>query len=74
MIGDPVNTGSRLCSIAKAGEIIISENTFRAVRDHFEVVELPPTQVKGKAQALKIFNVIGDKHGGHFGVERTRPA
>ena len=39
-----------------------------------EVVELPPTQVKGKAQALKIFNVIGDKHGGHFGVERTRPA
>ncbi len=74
VIGDPVNTGSRLCSIAKAGEIIISENTFRAVRDHFEVVELPPTQVKGKAQALKIFNVIGDKHGGHFGVERTRPA
>src|SRR5690606_7503849 len=74
VIGDPVNTGSRLCSIAKAGEIIISENTYRAVRDYFEVVELPPTQVKGKAQALKIFNVIGDKHGGHFGVERTRPA
>jgi len=73
VIGDPVNTGSRLCSIAKAGEIIISENTFRAVREHFEVVELPPTQVKGKSQALKIFNVIGEKHG-HFGVERTRPA
>ncbi len=75
VIGDTVNTGARLCSIAKAGEIIISENTFAAVRDHFEVVELPPTQVKGKSQALKIFNVVGDKHGGHhFGVERTRPA
>lgn len=73
VIGDPVNTGSRLCSIANAGEIIISENTFRAVRDHFEVVELPPTQVKGKSQALKIFNVIGEKHGGHSGVEGTRP-
>ncbi len=75
VIGDTVNTGARLCSIAKGGEIIISENTFAAVRDHFEVVELPPTQVKGKSQALKIFNVVGDKHGGHhFGVERTRPA
>jgi len=30
--------------------------------------------VKGKSQALKIFNVVGEKHGGHFGVEHTRPA
>lgn len=73
VIGDTVNTGARLCSIAKAGEIIISENTFAAVRDHFDVIELPDTQVKGKSQALKIFNVVGEKHG-HFGVERTRPA
>lgn len=73
VIGDTVNTGARLCSIAKAGEIIISENTFAAVKDHFEVVELPPTQVKGKAHALKIFNVVGEKTG-TFGVEHTRPA
>jgi adenylate cyclase len=74
VIGDTVNTGARLCSIAKAGEIIISESTFGAVKDFFEVVELPPTQVKGKSQALKIFNVIGEKQGGQFGVEHTRPA
>ncbi len=74
VIGDTVNTGSRLCSVAKAGEIIISEHTFAKVRDHFEVIELPPTQVKGKAAALKIFNVVGEKQGGHFGVEHTRPA
>ena len=73
VIGDTVNTGARLCSIAKAGEIIISENTFEAVKDHFEVLELPPTQVKGKSQALKIFNVVGEKTG-TFGVEHTRPA
>jgi adenylate cyclase len=72
VIGDTVNTGSRLCSIAKAGEIIISESTLEAVRDYFEVVELPPTQVKGKSLTLKIYNVVGEKHA--FGVERTRPA
>jgi adenylate cyclase len=74
VIGDTVNTGARLCSIAKAGEIIISASTHEAVREHFEAIELPATQVKGKANALQIFNVVGDKLGGHFGVERTRPA
>jgi adenylate cyclase len=74
VIGDTVNTGARLCSIAKAGEVIISEMTFQAVKDHFEVIELPPTQVKGKARALKIFNVVGEKRGGDFGVDFTRPA
>ncbi|HJL16654.1 MAG TPA: adenylate/guanylate cyclase domain-containing protein [Sandaracinaceae bacterium LLY-WYZ-13_1] len=74
VIGDTVNTGARLCSIAKAGEIIISESTYEAVKEYFEVVELPPTQVKGKSQALKIFNVVGEKAGGQFGVEHTRPA
>jgi adenylate cyclase len=74
VIGDTVNTGARLCSIAKAGEIIISHNTYEAVRDWIDVVELPATQVKGKSQALKIYNVVGDKRTGHFGVDRTRPA
>ncbi|MFK7990154.1 MAG: adenylate/guanylate cyclase domain-containing protein [Sandaracinaceae bacterium] len=74
VIGDTVNTGARLCSIAKAGEIIISVSTYEAVRDFFEVIELPPTQVKGKANALKIFNVVGEKRSGGFGVEHTRPA
>ncbi len=73
VIGDTVNTGARLCSIAKAGEIIISENTYDAVRDFVEVVELPPTNVKGKARALTIYNVVGQK-GGRLGVEHTRPA
>lgn len=74
VIGDTVNIGSRLCSIAKAGEIIISEATYAEVRDHFEVIELAATHVKGKSRALKIFNVVREKAGGQFGVEYTRPA
>ena len=72
VIGDAVNTGARLCSIAKAGEIIISENTFKRVRDFFEVVELPPTHVKGKSQPLKIFNVVRER-AGSFSSDLTRP-
>ena len=72
VIGDAVNTGARLCSIAKAGEIIISENTFKRVRDHFEVVELPPTHVKGKAHPLKIYNVVRER-AGSFSSDLTRP-
>lgn len=60
VIGDAVNTGARLCSAAKAGEILISEHTYAKVKDYFEVEELPPTHVKGKAEALKIYRVVGD--------------
>ncbi len=73
VIGDTVNTGARLCSVAKAGEIIISQSTLEQIGDRFDVIELPPVQVKGKSQALKIYNVIGEKRGS-FGSDRTRPA
>lgn len=74
VIGDVVNTGARLCSVAKADEIIISERVYARIKDHFEVIELPATQVKGKASALKIYNVIGEKRSGSFTDEHTRPA
>lgn len=74
VVGDVVNTASRLCSIAQAGEIIISEYTYERVKDHFEVEELPPKQVKGKAQALRVYRVLGERGAKLFGREQTRPA
>jgi len=74
VIGDVVNTGSRLCSVAKAGEIIVSELVYARIKDQFEVIELPSTQVKGKSSALKIYNVVGEKRSGAFTDELTRPA
>ena len=61
VIGDVVNTASRLCSVAKAGEVIISRKTYDLVKDYFEAQELSPTQVKGKAQALQVYKVLGEK-------------
>lgn len=57
VIGDTVNTASRLCSAAQGGEIIISG----AVRAALQVVPpletLEPMALKGKAQPLAVFRV-----------------
>lgn len=59
VIGDTVNTASRLCSVAKAGEVIISEATFRQAQHHIEAQPLPNVRVKGKEQELSIYRVTG---------------
>jgi adenylate cyclase len=71
-IGDAVNTASRLCSVAKAGEIILSENTMRRVAEHVDSIHLPAVKVKGKEQELQIYNVLGMK-GEEWRQEHTRP-
>jgi len=58
-IGDPVNTASRLCDLAEPMEIVITASTYKAVRDFVRVEELAPTQVKGKAEPLQIYRVVG---------------
>jgi len=59
VIGDPVNTGSRLCSLAKPGQTLISEGTLDKLGGHFELRELPTEQVKGKAKPIRVFELIG---------------
>ena len=57
VIGDTVNTASRLCSAAKAGEIIISENTSKEVTSLFELEVHEPILAKGKDQPVKVFGI-----------------
>jgi adenylate cyclase len=61
VIGDTVNTAARLCSAAKAGQIIISENTYALIKDDFDTVQLEAVQAKGKSKPLTIYNVLGVK-------------
>ncbi|HVV81512.1 MAG TPA: adenylate/guanylate cyclase domain-containing protein [Kofleriaceae bacterium] len=58
-IGDAMNVASRLVNLAGAGEVIISENTFRAVEARVDAIALPPVKVKGKAEELKVYRVTG---------------
>lgn len=59
VIGDNVNIASRLCSVAKKGEIVISGSTFGSIRtNRFEYVALPPVSVKGKSEPVDILRLI----------------
>ncbi len=61
VIGDTANTSARLCGIALAGQIIISETTHARLGNRFECEELPAAALKGKEKPLRIFNVKKEK-------------
>ncbi|MCP3061535.1 FHA domain-containing protein [Myxococcus sp. K38C18041901] len=61
-IGDTVNTASRLCGMAKSGEVLASESTVRRSGTGFDVEELPAMQVKGKEKAVPTYRVHGVEH------------
>ena len=61
VIGDVVNTAARLCSAAKAGEVIISRDTYERVQRYFEAEALPPISLKGKSLPLQTYRVLREK-------------
>lgn len=59
VIGDNVNTASRLCSEAKKDEVIISKSVYDHIKEsQFECRPLPPVTVKGKIKPIEIFSLI----------------
>jgi len=67
VIGDVVNAGARLCSAAKAGQILVSEATLLRTGGLFDVQEQPPMSLKGKSVPMRIYAVIGEKGGPRIG-------
>ncbi|MBI1967941.1 MAG: FHA domain-containing protein [Gemmatimonadetes bacterium] len=57
VIGDAVNTASRLCSSAGPNEILISEPFYKALKNPPKVEALEPVQVKGKAKKVPVYRV-----------------
>lgn len=58
VIGDPVNIASRLESIAKPNQILIGEETYRAVKDKFKIKKIGLKKVKGKRAEIMVYEVI----------------
>jgi len=60
VIGDPVNLASRIEALTKplGVDILISEYTWRMVKNSFITQEMPSVTVKGKQKPLRIFAVI----------------
>jgi adenylate cyclase len=67
-IGDAMNVASRLVNLAKPGELIISELTFSRVSDRIEAEPMAPVRVKGKADEMRVYRVLGHKKGDWSGA------
>ena len=63
VIGDGVNLSSRLEGVTKQYncDIVISEFTYNLCRDRIWVRQLDSIRVKGKNQAVNIYELIGDR-------------
>lgn len=59
VIGDSVNLASRLESNSKAGQILISEQTYLKVQAAVEARSLGRIKVKGKEEEIGVYEVIG---------------
>lgn len=58
VIGDPVNVASRLESIGDPNQILIGEETYRLTKDRFRVQLVGPKKVKGKRDAVMVYEVL----------------
>lgn len=70
--GDVVNTASRLQTAAEPGQILVGEETHRAIAPVFEWREHEPVVAKGKAEPLRVWEALASL--GRYGVDlRPRP-
>lgn len=58
-IGDTVNTAARLESRAGAGEILISDEVYRSLKDRISVESVGEMELKGKSRAVVVYRVTG---------------
>jgi adenylate cyclase len=59
VIGDTVNTASRLEGRAEPNTVLISEATHQALGARFRVQEMGDYQLKGKQQTVRTYRVLG---------------
>jgi class 3 adenylate cyclase len=63
LIGDTVNMASRLCGVAKHGQVLVNEEMATACQDSFTLTALPPMQIKGKSEMQTPYVVQGERLG-----------
>jgi adenylate cyclase len=57
VIGDSVNTASRICSSAPGGEVWIGAETYNQTKDYLETEQLEPQSLRGKAAPITVYRV-----------------
>lgn len=59
VVSTTVNIASRLEDFAKPGQILISSNTYKLVKENVKVIPLPPVKLKNISQPIEIFEIVG---------------
>lgn len=61
VMGDPVNLASRLGDLSERGQILVGMDTYRLTSSIFDYQEMRPIRVKGKAEPVTLYKVLGIK-------------
>jgi adenylate cyclase len=56
-VGDTVNVASRICSHARADQVLIGTNTYAHTSHSLTAEALPPLKFKGKSQEMTVYHV-----------------
>jgi adenylate cyclase len=56
-IGSHVNLCARLCGLARSGEILVAEDTYREVRNFVSAERLEPQSVKGFSAPVPVYRI-----------------
>jgi adenylate cyclase len=64
VVGDNVNTASRLCDVAKGNQILIAESVYRTIQEYLRVEGPTYISVKGKREPVAVYNLLGIHHRG----------
>src|SRR4249919_345967 len=59
-LGDTVNVTARLQALAAEGEVLLGPQTAVQVRSSFELEELGPTSLRGRAEPIDRYRVLGE--------------
>lgn len=59
IIGDNVNLGQRIESLAGRWQVFVSKDTYDPVKENCIAVALPPISVKGKSKPISIYSIRG---------------
>ena len=56
-----LNDPSRLQELAKPGQILLSDAVYQRARPHLKALLLPPVEIKGFAEQIAIYELLGLK-------------
>jgi class 3 adenylate cyclase/tetratricopeptide (TPR) repeat protein len=71
VMGDAVNVASRLAETAAPGEVLVGPDTHRVAGHLFQCEEAGPVRIRGRAEALTVYRVLGVRDAA--GPATTRP-